>query len=156
IWGHGSYVAPDWTADWLHREATFALDEWSREEHGMSFADLGAEEQAALTARLTRSVRVNTYDPSTGVLSIEPWRGRAYLSNQAHYSSVFSEGRTEYAIPSGAQTDAAKLRALSAFFFWSSWAASTNRPGDDVSYTSNWPHEKLVGNEPTSDSIVWT
>ena len=21
IWGHGSYVAPDWSADWLHREA---------------------------------------------------------------------------------------------------------------------------------------
>jgi nitric oxide reductase subunit B len=21
IWGHGGYVAPDWTADWLHREA---------------------------------------------------------------------------------------------------------------------------------------
>ena len=20
IWGHGSYVAPDWNADWLHRE----------------------------------------------------------------------------------------------------------------------------------------
>src|SRR5262245_28264296 len=20
VWGHGSYVAPDWTADWLHRE----------------------------------------------------------------------------------------------------------------------------------------
>ena len=29
IWGHGSYVAPDWTADWLHREATFILDRWS-------------------------------------------------------------------------------------------------------------------------------
>jgi nitric oxide reductase subunit B len=25
IWGHGSYVAPDWTADWLHREALFIL-----------------------------------------------------------------------------------------------------------------------------------
>jgi len=22
IWGHGAYVAPDWTADWLHRELT--------------------------------------------------------------------------------------------------------------------------------------
>ena len=22
VWGHGSYVAPDWSADWLHREAT--------------------------------------------------------------------------------------------------------------------------------------
>ncbi|MGZ8251235.1 MAG: nitric-oxide reductase large subunit, partial [Methylophilaceae bacterium] len=21
VWGHGSYVAPDWSADWLHREA---------------------------------------------------------------------------------------------------------------------------------------
>src|ERR1044072_3881084 len=29
VWGHGSYVAPDWTADYLHREATFILDEWS-------------------------------------------------------------------------------------------------------------------------------
>ena len=22
IWGHGAYQAPDWTADWLHRELT--------------------------------------------------------------------------------------------------------------------------------------
>jgi nitric oxide reductase subunit B len=29
IWGHGSYVAPDWTADWLHREATAVLDDWA-------------------------------------------------------------------------------------------------------------------------------
>jgi nitric oxide reductase subunit B len=24
-WGHGSYLAPDWSADWLHREATALL-----------------------------------------------------------------------------------------------------------------------------------
>jgi len=29
IWGHGSYVAPDWSADWLHRECVFILDEWA-------------------------------------------------------------------------------------------------------------------------------
>ena len=27
IWGHGAYIAPDWTADWLHRELVFVLDE---------------------------------------------------------------------------------------------------------------------------------
>jgi nitric oxide reductase subunit B len=156
IWGHGSYVAPDWTADWLHREAIFALDEWSQAEDGRPFADLDVERQAALTARLTRAIRKNTYDPSSGVLTIEPWRARAFAANAAHYADVFSQGRPEYAIPAGAQLDPQKLRALSAFFFWSSWAASTNRPNDDVSYTSNWPHEKLVGNQPTSDSIVWT
>jgi nitric oxide reductase subunit B len=26
IWGHGAYIAPDWTADWLHREAVASLD----------------------------------------------------------------------------------------------------------------------------------
>ncbi len=26
IWGHGAYVAPDWSADWLHKEAVFMLD----------------------------------------------------------------------------------------------------------------------------------
>jgi nitric oxide reductase subunit B len=29
IWGHGAYVAPDWSADWLHREAVFVLDSWA-------------------------------------------------------------------------------------------------------------------------------
>ena len=28
IWGHGSYVAPDWSADWLHRECVFILNNW--------------------------------------------------------------------------------------------------------------------------------
>src|SRR5687768_13275462 len=31
IWGHGSYVAPDWTADYLHREALFRSEEHTSE-----------------------------------------------------------------------------------------------------------------------------
>ena len=45
IWGHGSYVAPDWSADWLHREATDVLDQWARRDHGaaqLRAADGGA------------------------------------------------------------------------------------------------------------------
>ena len=29
-------------------------------------------------------------------------------------------------------------------------------PASTVTYTSNWPHEPLVGNLPTGDAIVWT
>ncbi|MBW7657776.1 hypothetical protein K1I42_10860, partial [Hydrogenophilus thermoluteolus] len=29
VWGHGSYVAPDWSADWLHREAVALRDLWA-------------------------------------------------------------------------------------------------------------------------------
>ena len=45
---------------------------------------------------------------------------------------------------------------MTAFFWWTSWAASTNRPGQDVTYTQNWPHEELVGNRPTGAAIVWS
>jgi nitric oxide reductase subunit B len=41
IWGHGGYVAPDWTADWLHRECELILDDWAHSEHARPYADLG-------------------------------------------------------------------------------------------------------------------
>src|ERR1051325_2014958 len=34
VWGHGSYVAPDWPADWLHREALALQDIRAQREHG--------------------------------------------------------------------------------------------------------------------------
>jgi nitric oxide reductase subunit B len=156
IWGHGSYVAPDWSADWLHREATSILDTWAHAERGSAFARLGDGERASLVARLTRMMRTNTYDPATGIVTVTPERARAYAANSSHFRSVFRDGRAEYAIPPGAQADPARLDALMAFIFWTSWAASTERPGDSVTFTSNWPHEPLVGNIVTADSIVWT
>jgi nitric oxide reductase subunit B len=74
----------------------------------------------------------------------------------AYYTQLFRDGRTEYAIPAGTLTDPVRARQLSAFFFWSAWAASTNRPGDTVTYTSNWPHEPLIANRPTGEAVVWT
>ncbi len=53
-------------------------------------------------------------------------------------------------------TDPVRLRQMSAFYFWTSWAASTNRPDDTVSYTNNWPYEPLVSNRATGDAVVWT
>ncbi|MEZ6093429.1 MAG: nitric-oxide reductase large subunit [Pirellulaceae bacterium] len=156
VWGHGSYVAPDWTADWLHREAVFILEHWSMDNFSKPFEELDEEQTAQLTARLTKMMRTNTFDAATNTVTIDPIRAHAFEDNLAHYSRIFSEGHSDYAIQAGAVTDPERLRKLSAFFFWSSWAASTNRPDDTISYTSNWPHEKLVGNRPTGDNIVWT
>ena len=46
VWGHGSYVAPDWTADYLHREAVFILNEWSNADFGSDFGKLNEEQQS--------------------------------------------------------------------------------------------------------------
>ena len=75
IWGHGSYVAPDWTADWLHRESIFVLNEWARAAGAPSHSQLPSEQQARLQRRLQDGTRRNTYDPATGVVTIDPARG---------------------------------------------------------------------------------
>jgi nitric oxide reductase subunit B len=156
IWGHGSYVAPDWSADYLHREAVFILNEWSQKDFSNDYDKLTSEQKAVLRQRLQDTIRKNNYDEASGRLTIEPVRARAFEDNLKHYTDIFTNGRSAYAVQRNAQADPAKLRQLNSFFFWTSWASATNRPNNTISYTSNFPSEPLVGNVPTSSAIVWT
>ena len=156
IWGHGAYVAPDWTADWLHQELVAVLEAWSVRDLGVPYAQANREQQAALRARLTEEYRGAAYDPVANELRVSDVRGAAIEQLIGSYTALFRDGRDAYALRAGSISDPARARSLSAFFFWSAWAAATNRPGDDITYTSNWPHEPLIDNRPTSDALVWT
>jgi len=156
IWGHGAYVAPDWSADWLHRESRLLLDSWAQREGASNFANLSPEQQGALKARLVTAIRTNTYDAATNRVTLSADRVAAFQQLAAYYADVFASGRKEYAIPQGALTNTVKQQQMAAFFWWSAWATSTNRPAGTVSYTNNWPHEPLVGNEPSAGSVLWS
>lgn len=162
IWGHGAYVAPDWNADWLHREALWILDKWGQAEYGSDFADLNNEQKAQLQARLKDEMRTNTYNEETKELIISNDRADAFHTLSAYYSGLFmddpefSELRDHYAIPIHTIKDEERMAQMNAFFFWSTWAAATNRPGSDITYTNNWPNEKLIDNRPTGEMIVWS
>lgn len=160
IWGHGSYTAPDWTADWLHREAVWLLDHWAHAERGRSYEDLEEEHQAALRARLQRKMRTNTYDPAAETITVSELRARALHEVQAHYLGLFGLDpqydalRESYAMPAGTVATPEHARQLTAFFFWATWACVTERPGEIITYTNNWPPDRLVGNVPTGVMIV--
>ncbi|QIA07552.1 nitric-oxide reductase large subunit [Draconibacterium halophilum] len=162
IWGHGAYKAPDWTADWLHKEALFILDTWSLAEFSQSYDDLQDEKQALLQKRLQNELRKNTYDQASESVVISKVRAQAIKSNSAHYSGLFMNDpeqahfREAYAIPANSIKGKARMDKMNAFFFWASWATVTERPGKDITYTNNWPPEKLVGNEPTGALLLWT
>ena len=156
IWGHGSYVAPDWTADYLHRQSTIVLDHWAQAQGAANYGALPAETRAALQGRLTELTRRNTYDPERNVIVLDDERAAAFDQLAAYYADVYGKGRNEYAIPAGALTDPTKQHAMAAFFWWTAWAASTDRPGQNISYTQNWPHEPLINNNPTGATIVWS
>ena len=156
IWGHGSYVAPDWTADYLHRESVFILDAMAKKEFAGRYDSLPIDQQASLRAKLQQTIRTNKYDAATNTLAIDPLRAEAFDQNLKLYSDVFSNGNKDFAIHRGAQSDPEKLRQMTTFFFWTAWASAANRPGDTISYTSNFPSEPLVGNIPTGSSVIWT
>lgn len=156
VWGHGAYVAPDWSADWLHRESEILLNRWAAQEASTNFAALDSERQAALQARLVGEIRTNTYDVATHRVVIDADRTAAFQQLAGYYAGIFANGRKDYAIPVHALTDATKQKQLSAFFWWSAWATGTNRPGSDVTYTNNWPHEPLINNDPTPGALMWS
>jgi nitric oxide reductase subunit B len=160
IWGHGSYLAPDWSADWLHREAEALLALHATETlPGLSAAQADALHKAALLEEM----RHNGYDPASGIISVGDTRALAIKQVQAHFVSLYEGSdaaslslRRDYAFPVYGRLSAEEARQVSAFYFWTAWGATTNRPGQTITYTSNWPHEPLVGNVPTTGTLLWS
>jgi nitric oxide reductase subunit B len=162
IWGHGAYQAPDWTADWLHRESVALLEIWSKRDFRSSFQSLNIEQQGQLKARLKERMRKNTYDSKTGVLTIDKDRLQAIHATAEHYQKLFGGDkeldslRESYALQNQALPELEARQKITQFFFWTSWAASTNRPEQTITYTNNWPHEPLIGNRPSSANVLWS
>jgi nitric oxide reductase subunit B len=162
IWGHGSYVAPDWSADWLHREATWLLNSWAVQAGCKTYDQADAETQAMLRQRLKTEIRSNTYRPETGDLVVSPLRAQAIKAVGAHYAALFGDDtelkglRKAYAIPAKTIKTPERQRLMNSFFFWAAWACGTERPGSAITYTQNWPPETLIDNRPTGSIVVWS
>lgn len=162
IWGHGAYQAPDWSADWLHRELNALQGILSNKIYNQPFVSLDAIDQVAVKAHLKQEIRTNTYDKKSGIAVVSPERAKAIEMTADHYLGLFNDDpafadlRESYALHESAIPDLERRKALTAFFFWTSWAASTERPGMDATYTNNWPHEPLIDNTPTTANLVWS
>ena len=161
VWGHGAYLAPDWTADVLHREADAMLRADGR------YDSLSHGERAARSAVLAEEFHTNTFDEKTATISISSNRHDGIKTVLEHYYRLFGTGsddpeyeelRRDYAIPNHPLGDVsrAEIEALTAWWWWTAWAAATHRPDVDVTYTSNWPHEPLIDNRPTAQAFLWT
>ena len=160
VWGHGAYQAPDWTADWLHRELTNWLDITANQEFGKNFADLNDEQQTLLKARLTKEYRGSKVENGTVVLSNT--RLAAMEKTAQYYISLYGDDpatkvtREHFAMKDNTLPDLQARKDLAKFFFWTAWTASAERPNTHASYTNNWPHEPLINNVPTPENVIWS
>ncbi|MFN2362505.1 MAG: nitric-oxide reductase large subunit [Marinobacter sp.] len=162
IWGHGAYQAPDWTADWLHRELETWLEIAAQEEYGQDWNSLSGQQQNALQYDLKTEYRDNTYDAATSTLHLSERRTAAIAETADYYSRLFSDTpelqstRSNYAMKENTLPSAERREQMTEFFFWTAWAAATERPDSDVTYTNNWPHEPLIDNKPSAENVVWS
>ena len=162
IWGHGSYVAPDWNADWLHRESLQLLDIAAFKDFDQPYQALPEHLQASVKTKTRQAIKTNTLNPETGVITLSPERAEITESLSYYYQQLFSDNpefqqlREQYAIRENPIENAHHRRQLTAFLFWTTWATSTQRPGSDVTYTSNWPHEPLIDNTPGGALLGWS
>ena len=144
VFGHGAYLGPDFTADYLHRSA---------EEVSRAYGGEGSDAAAKQTID---DFRQASYDDATETVTLSRAQAGAFRSLEGHYGRFFSEPTGRNGLRPDAITDPDDLHDLTAFFAWTAWAASSERPGHDYTYTNNWPPEPLVDNEPTANVIVWS
>jgi nitric oxide reductase subunit B len=144
IFGHGAYLGPDFTSDYLRRAATSVAN-----SHGGSKSD-----QAR--AQTAEEFKINRYDPGADTLVFTPGQAAAYNQLVPYYHQFFSEPSTRYGLRPSAITDPIQTKQLTSFFSWSAWTAAALRPGHNYSYTNNWPPEPLVNNGVTADMLVWS
>ena len=144
IYGHGAYLGPDFTADYLHRQAVQMQTLY------------GDDAQAQV--RVRDELRANRYDPKTDTLTFTPGQIHAFGVLRGHYEQEVLDRQLSGGGGLGphAITDPEQSRKITAFIAWTAWTTAAQRPGQPHSYTNNWPPEPLVGNVLTQEAVVWS
>jgi nitric oxide reductase subunit B len=146
IFGHGAYLGPDFTAQYLHHAAVATAEHYAQ----------GGEVTAEIRERVISDWKANRYDPDTDVLTLSEGQAAAFDVMEGFYRRYFSPKEEQEGLRRPEISDPGAVRAITSYFAWASWVAVATRPGTDYSYTNNWPPEALVGNGPTAQAFLWS
>jgi nitric oxide reductase subunit B len=156
IWGHGAYLGPDFSATYLHALGLAAADSIAMERYGQDYATLDAASRATVEAEIPPLLKQNRYDNSSGMLTYTKPEVDTFLAQQEAWAVYFANPGTDAGLQAGLIHDPQEIRQLTAFFSWAAWGSVADRPGRDYSYTSNFPYDPLVGNQATTDAVLWS
>jgi nitric oxide reductase subunit B len=156
LWGHGAYLGPDYTAEYLHRLAEIGRDTLAQAKYGRPFQELNEAQALEIGAHLKALIKQNRYDAESQTLVFSEAEAVSYRIQTQEWKAYFSGAKAAVGLPAGFIQDERDLQRLTAYFAWATWATVAPRPGKDYSYTNNWPYEPLVGNGPTASTYLWS
>ena len=146
LFGHGAYLGPDFTAQYLHHSGEDMLTFYSQE--GLSQAD--AEAQVKL------DLKTNRFDTGDHILTYTPGQTYAFRQMTDFYRDWFAPHSTPKGLQPPTIEKPQDIHQLTAYFSWAAWTTAAIRPGADYSYTNNWPPDNLAGNGPTPEALLWS
>ncbi len=161
VWGHGSLRGMDFSAHTLH--CVGALVKQYHASQGQpaaeAYKELPPKPQRELDeadTKVIREVRTNRYDEKSKTLELTPAQAYSLGQMRKYWDREFAEGDSRYGFLKDTVPTAEERKDVADFFFWTAWAAGTNRPGENYSYTNNWPADHSVGNTASTEALVWS
>lgn len=168
ILGHGSYMGPDYTAEGLKIYTEGMQDFKAKQQTGKSYASLDEEQKRVIQDQVIQEMKVNRYDEKSQTLPLTEAQAHGLAKVREYYRTVFTKG-DGWGIPAGliqenhmpdherawvGEED--QLTQVADFIFWTAWLSSTLRPGDEITYTNNWPYYEEAGNTMSFSAIWWS
>ncbi|OZU89089.1 nitric-oxide reductase large subunit [Virgibacillus indicus] len=168
VLGNGSYMGPDYTAEALKVYTEGMQDYYADIDYSSKYTDLDEAKKAIIKDRVIKEIRENRYNEEENTLYVTDAQVFGIERVEAYYRDVFANGDgwglkpgliQESHLP---ETDRAyvadgdQVEQISHFFFWTAWLSSTERIGDEITYTNNWPYYEDAGNTMSYSAIVWS
>jgi nitric oxide reductase subunit B len=154
--GHGAYLGPDYSAEYLHVLALDTGEVLARTHFGCASSGLNEVQNAMVAAEIANTLKKNRYDPRSGVLALTAFEALSFQRQKEKWKEYFADVRLNRGLLPAFIHDTAELHRLVSFFAWTAWASVANRPGRAYSYTNNFPYDQLVGNRPAVDAYLWS
>ena len=137
ILGHGSYYGPDFTAESVHQMV------------GSYKRDFKADKTLMI-----QEFKTNTFDLKTKTLKLSKVQNQALIDLEVFYNiEIKNRWVSDGVILKASEQE---IKNMIHYFWWTAWAATTNRPDQKYTYTNNWPYDIEAGNTVSSDTILWS
>lgn len=168
VLGHGSYLGPDYTAQSLKIMVDAMHEQHAQADYGKAYTELSDDQRTLIVDKVKKEMKQNRYDKNTQVLTLTDGQALGLSKVRAFYEDVFTKGDGLGIQPNLIQDnqmpkdDRAYIapgdmrKQIADFFFWTAWLSGTQRPGDTITYTNNWPYFEDAGNTMSFSAIVWS
>jgi len=156
IWGHGAYLGPDFSAQYLHELGLEAGRSLALAQRGTTLEALSPQERQAIQAEAALLLKENRYDPARHALVFTPAEVLSFRNQIGQWTGYFANPAINGGLKNKYIQDKKELHDLTAFFAWTAWVSIANRPGTTASYTNNFPYDPELGNTPTGEAVLWS